>query len=53
MSLELYSGNLLTLPFPLLQHDFFRNLMGVFKICEDLENVDGLHMIFNIVKGIS
>jgi protein phosphatase-4 regulatory subunit 3 len=26
--------------------------MGVFKICEDLENVDGLHMIFNIVKGI-
>ncbi|XP_010443616.1 PREDICTED: serine/threonine-protein phosphatase 4 regulatory subunit 3 isoform X1 [Camelina sativa] len=36
----------------LKDHDFFRNLMGVFKICEDLENVDGLHMIFNIVKGI-
>ncbi|KFK38130.1 hypothetical protein AALP_AA3G073500 [Arabis alpina] len=36
----------------LKDHDFFRNLMGVFKICEDLENVEGLHMIFNIVKGI-
>ncbi|XP_013585690.1 PREDICTED: serine/threonine-protein phosphatase 4 regulatory subunit 3-like isoform X1 [Brassica oleracea var. oleracea] len=36
----------------LKDHDFFRNLMGVFKICEELENVDGLHMIFNIVKGI-
>ncbi|KAF3599273.1 hypothetical protein F2Q69_00039072 [Brassica cretica] len=36
----------------LKDHDFFRNLMDVFKICEDLENVDGLHMIFNIVKGI-
>ncbi|XP_010531747.1 PREDICTED: serine/threonine-protein phosphatase 4 regulatory subunit 3A-like [Tarenaya hassleriana] len=31
---------------------FFRRLMNVFKICEDLENVDGLHMIFNIVRGI-
>ncbi|CAH8343733.1 unnamed protein product [Eruca vesicaria subsp. sativa] len=36
----------------LKDHDFFRNLMGVFKVCEELENVDGLHMIFNIVKGI-
>ncbi|KAG2273465.1 hypothetical protein Bca4012_040300 [Brassica carinata] len=36
----------------LKDNDFFRNLMGVFKICEDLDNVDGLHMIFNIVKGI-
>ena len=44
---------LLKLPFPVVQNDFFRNLMGVFKICEELENVEGLHMIFNIVKGIS
>nr|VDC92785.1 unnamed protein product [Brassica oleracea] len=36
----------------LKDNDFFRNLMAVFKICEELENVDGLHMIFNIVKGI-
>ncbi|CAN7010092.1 unnamed protein product [Brassica rapa subsp. trilocularis] len=36
----------------LKDNDFFRNLMGVFKICEELENVEGLHMIFNIVKGI-
>lgn len=26
--------------------------MEVFRICEDLENIDGLHMIFKIVKGI-
>ena len=44
---------LLKLPFPVVQNDFFRNLMAVFKICEELENVDGLHMILNIVKGIS
>ncbi|TYH10637.1 hypothetical protein ES288_A07G192900v1 [Gossypium darwinii] len=27
-------------------------LMELFRICEDLENMDGLHMIFKIVKGI-
>lgn len=27
--------------------------MGLFRVCEDLENMDGLHMIFKIVKGIS
>ncbi|XP_044499275.1 serine/threonine-protein phosphatase 4 regulatory subunit 3-like [Mangifera indica] len=32
--------------------DFFRKLMDLFQICEDLENIDGLHMIFKIVKGI-
>ncbi|XP_004500670.1 uncharacterized protein [Cicer arietinum] len=26
--------------------------MGLFRVCEDLENMDGLHMIFKIVKGI-
>ncbi|MBA0780407.1 hypothetical protein Gotri_004507 [Gossypium trilobum] len=31
---------------------FFQKLMDLFRICEDLENVDGLHMIFKIVKGI-
>ncbi|KAK8661817.1 hypothetical protein V6N13_091409 [Hibiscus sabdariffa] len=31
---------------------FFQKLMEIFRICEDLENVDGLHMIFKIVKGI-
>lgn len=31
---------------------FFRKLMDLFRICEDLENIDGLHMIFKIVKGI-
>uniref|UniRef100_A0A0D6QST3 Uncharacterized protein n=1 Tax=Araucaria cunninghamii TaxID=56994 RepID=A0A0D6QST3_ARACU len=31
---------------------FLRKLMDLFKIYEDLENVDGLHLIFKIVKGI-
>ncbi|KAA3481165.1 serine/threonine-protein phosphatase 4 regulatory subunit 3-like isoform X1 [Gossypium australe] len=31
---------------------FFQKLMELFRICEDLEDVDGLHMIFKIVKGI-
>lgn len=35
------------------QQEFFRKLMGLFRICEDLENVDGLHMIYKIVRGIS
>ncbi|KAI9122934.1 hypothetical protein K1719_005823 [Acacia pycnantha] len=32
--------------------DFFRKLMEVFRVCEDLDNMDSLHMIFKIVKGI-
>ncbi|KAK6138792.1 hypothetical protein DH2020_027469 [Rehmannia glutinosa] len=30
----------------------FRKLMELFRICDDLENVDGLHLIFKIVRGI-
>ncbi|XP_042512288.1 serine/threonine-protein phosphatase 4 regulatory subunit 3-like [Macadamia integrifolia] len=36
----------------LQDHDFFSKLMDLFKICEDLENIEGLHLIFKIVKGI-
>ncbi|KAK7387983.1 hypothetical protein VNO78_22782 [Psophocarpus tetragonolobus] len=36
----------------LSDQEFFRKLMEVFKMCEDLENIDGLHMIFKIIKGI-
>ncbi|KAL6293028.1 hypothetical protein ACE6H2_001170 [Prunus campanulata] len=36
----------------LTDQEFFRKLMGLFRICEDLENVDGLHMIYKIVRGI-
>ncbi|GFZ09072.1 binding protein [Actinidia rufa] len=36
----------------LREQDFFRKLMDLFRICEDLENIDGLHMIFKIVRGI-
>ncbi|XP_042991229.1 serine/threonine-protein phosphatase 4 regulatory subunit 3-like isoform X3 [Carya illinoinensis] len=32
--------------------EFFRKLMDLFVVCEDLENIDGLHMIYKIVKGI-
>lgn len=36
-----------------MQQDFFKKLMDIFHICEDLENLDGLHMIYKIVRGIS
>ncbi|XP_031264451.1 serine/threonine-protein phosphatase 4 regulatory subunit 3-like [Pistacia vera] len=36
----------------LSDQDFFRKLMDLFRICEDLESIDSLHMIFKIVKGI-
>ncbi|KAK1390392.1 serine/threonine-protein phosphatase 4 regulatory subunit 3-like [Heracleum sosnowskyi] len=38
----------------LISHDqdFFRKLIDLFRICEDLEDVDGLHLIFKIVRGI-
>ncbi|KAM3338171.1 serine/threonine-protein phosphatase 4 regulatory subunit 3 isoform X1 [Capsicum galapagoense] len=32
--------------------DFFGKLMDLFRICEDLENVESLHIIFKIVRGI-
>ncbi|XP_022930437.1 serine/threonine-protein phosphatase 4 regulatory subunit 3-like isoform X4 [Cucurbita moschata] len=32
--------------------DFFKKLMDIFHICEDLENLDGLHMIYKIIRGI-
>ncbi|KAL1372405.1 hypothetical protein AAHE18_01G201500 [Arachis hypogaea] len=36
----------------LSDQEFVRKLMEVFRLCEDLENIDGLHMIYKIVKGI-
>ncbi|XP_031097823.1 serine/threonine-protein phosphatase 4 regulatory subunit 3 [Ipomoea triloba] len=32
--------------------DFIRKLMSLFRICEDLEDMDSLHIFFKIVKGI-
>ncbi|XP_072955005.1 uncharacterized protein [Typha angustifolia] len=32
--------------------EFLPKLMDLFRMCEDLENMDGLHMIFRLVKGI-
>lgn len=32
--------------------EFFRKLMELFRVCEDLDNIDGLHMIYKIVRGI-
>uniref|UniRef100_A0A7N0T7L8 Serine/threonine-protein phosphatase 4 regulatory subunit 3-like central domain-containing protein n=2 Tax=Kalanchoe fedtschenkoi TaxID=63787 RepID=A0A7N0T7L8_KALFE len=31
---------------------FLQKLMDLFKVCEDLENIDDLHMIYRIVKGL-
>lgn len=39
--------------FASLQKDFFPKLMDLFRMCEDLEDIDGLHKIFKLVKGIS
>ncbi|XP_026665626.2 serine/threonine-protein phosphatase 4 regulatory subunit 3B-like isoform X2 [Phoenix dactylifera] len=36
----------------LQDQEFFPKLMDLFRMCEDLENMDGLHMIFRLVKGI-
>lgn len=35
------------------QRDFFPKLVDIFRMCEDLESIDDLHMIFKLVKGIS
>ncbi|CAN6353835.1 unnamed protein product [Urochloa humidicola] len=32
--------------------DFFPKLVDLFRMCEDSKNMDGLHMIFRLVKGI-
>ncbi|KAM3199357.1 serine/threonine-protein phosphatase 4 regulatory subunit 3 isoform X2 [Capsicum annuum] len=32
--------------------DFFSKLMDLFRISEDLENIENLHIIFKIVRGI-
>ncbi|XP_047053356.1 serine/threonine-protein phosphatase 4 regulatory subunit 3B [Lolium rigidum] len=32
--------------------DFFPKLLEIFRMCEDLENLDDLHMIFKLVRGI-
>ncbi|KAF9607279.1 hypothetical protein IFM89_033486 [Coptis chinensis] len=32
--------------------DFFPKLIDLFRLCEDLENLDSLHVIFKLVKGI-
>ncbi|KAJ7531832.1 hypothetical protein O6H91_14G061000 [Diphasiastrum complanatum] len=34
------------------EQNYIRKLLELFKVCEDLENIEGLHMIFKIVKGI-
>lgn len=36
----------------LQDQDFCPKLMDLFRMCEDLENMEGLHMIFRLVRGI-
>ncbi|XP_047333900.1 serine/threonine-protein phosphatase 4 regulatory subunit 3 isoform X2 [Impatiens glandulifera] len=35
-----------------IQQDFFRKLMDLFQMCEDMENMDSLHIIYKIIRGI-
>ncbi|KAJ6816673.1 serine/threonine-protein phosphatase 4 regulatory subunit 3B isoform X2 [Iris pallida] len=36
----------------LQDQEFFPKLVDLFRICEDVWNLDGLHMIFKLIKGI-
>ncbi|RWR94277.1 serine/threonine-protein phosphatase 4 regulatory subunit 3-like protein isoform X1 [Cinnamomum micranthum f. kanehirae] len=36
----------------LQDQEFFPKLMELFRMCEDVEDLDGLHKIFKLVKGI-
>ncbi|XP_020254939.1 serine/threonine-protein phosphatase 4 regulatory subunit 3B isoform X2 [Asparagus officinalis] len=36
----------------LQDQEFFTKLMNLFRMCEDLENMEDLHMIFRLVRGI-
>ncbi|XP_047311213.1 serine/threonine-protein phosphatase 4 regulatory subunit 3B-like [Impatiens glandulifera] len=31
---------------------FFRKLMDLFRMCEELDNIDSLHIIYKIIRGI-
>ncbi|KAJ3688784.1 hypothetical protein LUZ61_017948 [Rhynchospora tenuis] len=33
-------------------NEFFPELLGLFRICEDSKNIGGLHMIYGLVRGI-
>jgi protein phosphatase-4 regulatory subunit 3 len=36
-----------------LENDgYIRKLLGLFRTCEDLENTEGLHHLYNIFKNI-
>ncbi|KAM0893979.1 hypothetical protein ACQ4PT_024780 [Festuca glaucescens] len=48
---ELPPVDLSNLPL-ILKRDFFPKLLEIFRMCEDLENLDDLHMIFKLVRGI-
>lgn len=37
----------------LVQQNYIRKLVELFRTCEDLENDEGLQLMFKIVKGIS
>ncbi|KAK3140666.1 hypothetical protein QOZ80_5AG0404040 [Eleusine coracana subsp. coracana] len=33
-------------------HEYFPKLVNIFRLCEALKNMDGLHQIFRLVKGM-
>ena len=35
-----------------LKKDYLRQLLDLFRICEDLDDQDGLHMMYHLVRGL-
>ena len=35
-----------------LQNGYLRKLLDLFKTCEDLDDQDGLHMMYRLVRGL-
>ena len=49
----LFDVNTNSRPIRVLQREFFPKLVDLFRMCEDLENMEDLHMMFRLVRGIS
>ncbi|XP_049592443.1 serine/threonine-protein phosphatase 4 regulatory subunit 3-A isoform X1 [Syngnathus scovelli] len=36
----------------LMSEDYLKKLLGLFRVCEDLDNREGLHHLYEIVRGV-
>ncbi|XP_024916388.1 serine/threonine-protein phosphatase 4 regulatory subunit 3B isoform X1 [Cynoglossus semilaevis] len=36
----------------LMNEDYIKKLLGLFRVCEDLDNREGLHHLYEIVRGV-